>query len=73
MSLTSWRITLWRSPSDDPLGSVDQLPLVWAPMILCRERCSKAEAERAGTLRGVLNDRALVVGYVAGLDELAKA
>jgi len=42
-------------------------------MILCRERCSKAEAERAGTLRGVLNDQALVVGSIAGLDELANA
>jgi len=42
-------------------------------MTLCRERCSKAEAEWAGTLWGVLNDRALVVGSVAGLDKLANA
>jgi len=73
MSWTSWKRTLWRSLSDDPSGSVNQLPLVQAAMILCRDRCSKAEAERAGTLRGVLNDQALVFGFVPGLDELANA
>jgi len=72
-SLTFWRRTLWWSLSDDLLGSVNQPPSVWAPMNLCRERCSKAAAERAGTLQGVLNDRALVVGSVADLDELANA
>ena len=52
MLLISWKRTRRRSLSDSPLGSVNQLPSVRAPMILCHERCSKVAAERAGTLRG---------------------
>ena len=50
---TSWKIILRCSLSDGLLGSVNQLPSVWASMNLCHERCSIAEAERAGTLWGV--------------------